>query len=305
MSPSITVVVLSHNRAATLLATVAHLRALPEQPEIVVVDNRSRDGTPGSLRKTFPDVKLVALASNLGAAGRNVGVHLAQTPYVALCDDDTRWAPGALARACELFDRHPECAVLSARVLVGAAELEDPTCRRMAASPLPSERLPGPALVGFMAGASAVRREAFLAAGGFEPRLFIGGEETLLAMDLLSQGWQIAYAPELTVHHYPSAVRDAGQRRALLWRNAIWTALLRRRLPSALAIAARAAHEAARAGALLALLGAVARGLPWVLRARRPLPRAIDAAYRRVARSEAAAAHAHRSPHTAGLVPRS
>lgn len=304
MTAPITVVVLSHNRAATLLATVAHLRALPEQPEIVVVDNRSLDGTPGSLRKTFPDVKLVALAANLGAAGRNVGVRLAQTPYVALCDDDTRWAPGALARACALFDRHPECAVLAARVLVGAAELEDPTCRRMAASPLPADRLPGPALVGFMAGAAAVRRDAFLAAGGFEPRLFIGGEETLLAMDLLALGWRIAYAPELTVHHYPSPQRDHGQRRALLWRNAIWTALLRRRLPAALAIAARVMGEAAQAGGLLALLGAVTRGLPWVSSTRRPLPPAIDAAYTRVARSEAAAGLSRASARTAGLLPR-
>src|SRR5262245_34272344 len=56
---------------------------------------------------------------NLGAAGRNAGVRAARTPYVALCDDDAWWAPGALARAAHLLDVHPTLAVVCARVLVG------------------------------------------------------------------------------------------------------------------------------------------------------------------------------------------
>jgi len=276
MKPPITVVVLSYNRGPCLLDTVAALRALPEAPAIVVVDNHSTDGTPARLRQRFPDVRLIVLPENRGAAGRNAGLHAATTPYVALCDDDTRWAPGALARACALFEHAPDVAVLAARVLVGAAEVEDPTCRLMAASPLPRAALPGPSLVGFMAGACVLRRDAVLAAGGFESRLFIGGEEALLALDLLDAGWRLCYCAELTVHHYPSNIRDAAARRRLLLRNAIWVALLRRAPPAACMSIARALREAAAQDILWSVLRATLRGLNWTLRARRRLDPRVE-----------------------------
>src|SRR5690606_26210424 len=140
----------------------------------------------------------------------------------------TVWAPGGLAAAAALLEAHPAVGVLSARVLVGDGEREDPACRAMAESRLPSDSLPGRAVKGFLAGACIVRRDAFLAAGGYEPRFFIGGEEALLALDLLALGWHIVYCPALTVHHYPSARRDARLRHRLLARNALWVAWLRR-----------------------------------------------------------------------------
>jgi hypothetical protein len=43
-------------------------------------------------------------------------------------------------------------------------------------TPHPAD-IPGVPVLGFLAGASLIRRSAFLDVGGFEPRLFIGGEE--------------------------------------------------------------------------------------------------------------------------------
>src|SRR5207244_8958946 len=132
---------------------------LPEQPEIIVVDNASTDGTLCAVTKQFPQVEVVSAGRNLGAAGRTLGVRRAATPYVALCDDDTWWEPHALRRAADLFDVHPRLAVVTARVLVGPQEREDPICQELAHSPLPCEPdMPGPPLLGFLAGASVVRR---------------------------------------------------------------------------------------------------------------------------------------------------
>jgi GT2 family glycosyltransferase len=167
------------------------------------------------------------------------------------------------------------------RVLVGADEREDEASRAMAQSPLvPVTDLPGQPIVGFLCAASMLRREAFLAAGGFEPRFFLGGEEELLALDLMAAGWALTYVPEVVVHHHPSPRRDAGRRAHLLLRNALWCAWLRRRLPDA---ARRSRSVLARTTSRreqVAALGAAAAGLPWVLRRRRVLPPHIEDALR-------------------------
>jgi GT2 family glycosyltransferase len=270
----VTVVVLTHDRRTEVLRTLRRLQALPEQPSIVVVDSGSSDGTAEAVRGAFPRVELVLLDENLGAAGRNVGIAHAATPYVALCDDDTSWSPGALTRAADLLDADRGLALLTARVLVGPEERTDPTCLMMAQSPL--AELPGQPCVpvlGFLAGATVVRRDAILSAGGFDPRLFLGGEEWLLAVDLAAAGWRLAYAEDVVVHHYPSATRDTPRRDWIEARNRVWLAWLRR--PAAVAVATTwrvlAAHRMRRQVA-----AAVLRGLPWVLRERRLLPPHVE-----------------------------
>lgn len=281
----LTVVILGHDRVEQLLRTIAHTLALPERPAVVVVDNGSRDGSPQAVRGAFPAVELVALPANIGAAARNEGLRRARTRHVAFSDDDTCWQPGSLARAAELLDAHPRVAVITARVLVGTPPREDPTCRVMAASPLPRGDLPGPALAGFMAGACVFRRAAYLQAGGYEPRLFIGGEEALLALDLAALGWAMVYAPELTVHHQPSPIRDAAQRRRLLARNALLVAWLRRPLGVALQrTLATLLNEGRDPGGRAGWLAAW-RELPWAWRHRRVVPPSVEAQWGRVERS--------------------
>lgn len=282
-SPRVTVIVLTHDRPAELARTLAHCLADVPPPPVVVVDNASAEPAADRVRDRFPGVRVLRAERNLGAAGRNLGVRAAETPYVALTDDDTWWAPGSLQLAADLLDAHPRLAAVTARVLIGPEAREDPTSARMAASPLgASGTLPGTAILGFLAGASVVRRSAFLAAGGFHPRLFLGGEELLLSLDLAAAGWAMAYVPDLVVHHHPSPHRDAPGRRRLLVRNVLWTALLRRPLGSLPGLLARVAAEARRhpasaLGVMDALLG-----VGWVLRSRRVVPLDVEAALRLV-----------------------
>jgi GT2 family glycosyltransferase len=281
----VAVVVLTHERPAELARTVARLRALPERPRVVVVDNASSDGTAEILARRFPDVEVVALAANVGAAGRNAGVLRVDAPYVAFCDDDTWWAPGSLARAATLLDVHEHLALVTGRVLVGPEQRVDPTCLEMRASPLPADpALPGTPVLGFLAAATMVRRSAFLAAGGFEARFFLGAEEQLLAIDLAAAGWALAYVDDIVIHHHPSARRDAGGRRGLLVRNALWCAWLRRPLVRALAITAGVARQAARDGAARRGLVAALGGLGWIVRRRQVVPPAVEAGLRRLER---------------------
>jgi GT2 family glycosyltransferase len=251
--------------------------ALPERPALIVVDNASSDGSERMVRAEFPQAALIRLPQNIGAAARNAGVRAAQTPYIAFCDDDTWWAPGALPQAVALLEAYPRVAVLSARILVGPEEREDPACMVMAQSPLPSNGLPGRSLLGFMAGASVMRRAAYIEAGGYEPKFFIGGEEALLTLDLISAGWRIVYAPQLRVHHFPSPVRDRGERHHYLVRNALWVAWMRLPWRTALAETRRILRRPYGLPVLLHALSGALRELPWVLKRRRVIP--LEAAY--------------------------
>lgn len=267
----VSVVVLTHNRCAELLRTLQRLLALPERPAVIVVDNASADDSARAVQAQFPQVRVLRLPRNLGAAGRNAGVARVRTPYVAFCDDDTWWEPGALSRAADLLEAHPRIAALNARVLVGADDRPDPTCDAMARSPLPREGLPGPALIGFMAGAVVMRCEAFREAGGYEPRLFLGAEEALLGLDLVERGWHLVYAADVVTHHHASPARDARARRRLLGRNRLWIGWLRLPWASALHETRNVLRELPGHGLRAGCLADALRGLPWVLRHRRPI----------------------------------
>jgi GT2 family glycosyltransferase len=271
----ISIAVLTHNRRERVLETVTRLAQLPEQCAIYVVDNGSSDGTAEALTSRFPRVIVVRLAANHGAAGRNAAAVAARTPYLAFCDDDTWWAPGSLSRAAELLDRHPDVAVLCARVLVGLDQRIDPTCLAMAASPLTSASVPGPLLLGFLAGACVVRREAFLAAGGYHPRLFLGAEEALLALDLTARGQWVVYSDVLQAHHHPAPRSDSRERASRLARNAVWIAWLRRPLLSAARESFRTLRPCGFRQRLAILISAL-RGAGWVMRERRVVPSQVE-----------------------------
>ncbi|WP_433448090.1 glycosyltransferase family 2 protein [Streptomyces sp. CA-142005] len=272
-----TVVVITHDRRAELLRTLALLRRLPERPRVIVTDNASADGTAEAVARDFPEVTLLCPHRNLRAVGRNLAVRHVRTPYVAFCDDDTWWEPGSLRRAADLLDARPRLAALTARIVVEPDGTEDPVVRELRESPLRGpDWLPGPALGSFLAGASVLRTDAFRAGGGFHPGLWLGGEEELLACDLQRQGWWLAYAEDLTVHHQASRLRDSTARRVLGIRNTLWFTWLRRPLLPALRRSGHLMRTVPRDIASARAFAHATAGLPWVLRQRDPVPPELE-----------------------------
>lgn len=273
----VTSVIATRDRRDTLLTTLQRLTSLSDPPSVIVVDNGSKDGTVEAVRRAVPQVRVVALEHNEGAAARNRGVALATTDLIALSDDDSWWADGALPAAVAHFDRHPELGLIAARILVGRQQRLDSACVEMARSPLaPRPGFPGPRILGFLACAAVVRRDALLRAGGFPEPYVIGGEEQPLALELASAGWQLVYADDVVAHHRPAPQRDAGRRRRLIARNDLWTAWRKRRglgVAQATAAVLRDAltDRAVAGGAIDAV-----RGGGWVLRDRSPVPRHVE-----------------------------
>jgi GT2 family glycosyltransferase len=283
MDPRISLVIATRNRRVSLDRTLRHLLALPESPRIVVVDNASSDATAEFVREAHPPVRLIVLPRNMGAAARTVGVRATESDYVAFSDDDSWWAAGSLSKIADKFDAHSRLALVAARVLVGPDETVDPLCLAMASSPLPTRNgVPGPTVLGFLACGAAVRRQAFLDAGGFEGRYGVGGEEELLAIDLTAAGWSLVYCADAIAYHHPdvSAPRPGRRRRQI--RNGLWSVWLRRSLPTVIGRTARAVSAGNRdPEARLGILDALS-GLPWIVRNRRVISRDLECALRRL-----------------------
>jgi GT2 family glycosyltransferase len=277
------VVIATRDRRDTLLATLDRLAALDEPPPVVLVDNGSTDGTPVAVARRHPGVRIRSLGYNAGSAARNEGVRASHTGLV-------------LAKAARVFAAHPRLGLLAARIVVEPSGLLDPTCELMRRSPINSPAgCAGPPVLGFVACGAIVRRSAFLEAGGFHPRVGIGGEEELLALDLAAAGWELAYVDAVTAHHQPASHGRRAARVARELRNGLWTAWLRRRASGALSSTAAlslAALREGRPGGLIEALG----GLPWVLRERRPVPAAVEDAARAVELQRRRRASAGASP---------
>ncbi len=274
MRPSLGIVMATRDRRVRVLATLEHLVALPGSPPVVLVDDASADGTAEAVAERFPQVDVVRLPESVGSHARVLGAERLATDLVAFADDDSWWAPEAPALASARFAAEPRLGLLAARVLVGPEEELDPVCAEMAASPLTDAGgpgAPGVPVLGFIACGAIVRREAFLGVGGFHPEFGIGGEEELLALDLAAAGWLLRYVPDVVAHHHPAPrgpeARDARRRHQL--RNELWTAWLRAPIADAAGRTARvAAHDPA-------VLPGALRGVLWIARERRAVPRAV------------------------------
>ena len=96
--PKVSVIVPTYNRKHLLKSA---LNSIFEQTypniEPIVIDDCSTDGTSVWIKQSYPDINLISLSKNRGAAGaRNVGINAAQGEYVAFLDSDDYWEPDYL-----------------------------------------------------------------------------------------------------------------------------------------------------------------------------------------------------------------
>ncbi|MFZ5917788.1 MAG: glycosyltransferase family 2 protein [Chloroflexota bacterium] len=256
--PTVSVVVLNYNGLAHLEPCFRSLLALDypaDRLELMLVDNGSTDGSAAWMRTHFPAVRIVETGANLGfAGGNNAGARAARGEIVAFLNNDMRVAAGWLAELAAPFAGAPDVAAVGARILdwdgarVDFADGGLNFCgygyqfdhgRRAVAEP--GEVRPQLYVCG---GALAVRRELFLAWGGFDEDFFAFYEDTDLGWRFWVLGYRLLLAPRAVVYHrgHGTAGRLPGEKRRLLYeRNALLSAIknyerenLDRILPAAL-----------------------------------------------------------------------
>jgi glycosyltransferase involved in cell wall biosynthesis len=124
VSPSVTVVIATHNRLDLFREAVASV--IGQQAvtwQLVVVDDASTDGTPEWLGG-IEDPRITSLRSETPverSVARNRGLEKAAAPFVLFLDDDDLLVPSALRLLAEALERAPDAfAAVGGRALFDA-----------------------------------------------------------------------------------------------------------------------------------------------------------------------------------------
>jgi GT2 family glycosyltransferase len=207
-SPKISVVVISHNEGRNLAWTVESLHeTLPPDREILVVDDRSSDGSTDCLKTAHSGARVVCPRRRLGvAAARNWGAARARGTYIIFVDAHNTFPPGWQRPLTELLENPVIGAVAPAISdrnvrdrkgfglrLIGP-DLEVEWLDRQGDRPHAVPLLPG--------GCLAMRRDTFEAVGGFDEGLIrYGVEDSELSLRLWLLGYELWIVPGVEVAH--------------------------------------------------------------------------------------------------------
>ncbi|MGG4126625.1 glycosyltransferase family 2 protein [Paenibacillus illinoisensis] len=198
--------------------------------EIIVVDNDSRDDSVQAIRKSYPQVQLIANSHNTGfAKANNQAMKAAKGRYILLLNSDTIVKQDTLHTMIYFMDRYPEMGASGCKVILPNGSL-DKACKRGFPTPSasfyyafgisrmfpdrpkfnqyqlghlsPDDEYPVDCLVGaFM----LVRRETIDQVGGLDETFFMYGEDIDWCYRIKEAGWGIYYYPRTYIVHYKGA----------------------------------------------------------------------------------------------------
>jgi len=234
------VVIVNHDAGDDLIRCVRSVyeSAGDVSVEVVVVDNRSQDGSPEAVLAAFPQARVVRNTENRGfGAAANQGMAATRSEFVFLINPDAEVASGTLEGFLKVARDHPRAGAIgaltrnpngtiypSARLvpgpLVGVGHTlfqpfwrDNPWSRRyrLADWDRGTERL-----VDWVSGSSALlRRTALDEVGPFDEGYFMYVEDMDLCTRLRHAGWEVWFSPQLEVTHI-GGTATVGQSRMTL-----------------------------------------------------------------------------------------
>jgi GT2 family glycosyltransferase len=155
-------------------------------PEVAVRLVAMRELQPG---EAFGRVDVKVSGSNVGfGRGHNANAARGSAPLILVLNQDCVLEPGVLERLLQSASLGPD--------EIGAWELRQiPHEHPKTYDPVTLDTV-------WASGAALLlRRKAFDEVGGFEPRIFMYGEDVDLSWRLRARGWRVVYRPQLAVVH--------------------------------------------------------------------------------------------------------
>ncbi|MGI6244372.1 MAG: glycosyltransferase family 2 protein [Pseudochelatococcus sp.] len=221
-------VVVSFNSAQVLPSCLDALRREGARP--IVVDNASGDDSVAVAQAHGARVIRNARNEGYGRAN-NIGIRAADGDYALVINPDAVLDPGALAGLLAAAERYPDAALLAPRIVENDGRFFfqfRSLLSSFLANPSGARRFPeGDCCAPFLSGAALlVRRDVFLAIGGFDENIFLFYEDDDLCRRLADAGRSLVHVHGATARHRrgassaPDLARAFNVRWHLAWSRA-------------------------------------------------------------------------------------
>jgi GT2 family glycosyltransferase len=180
--------------------------------EVLLVDNASSDGSAEYVEELFPQVRVVRSGENLGfGPANNLGACQAAGEYLVFLNPDTAVEPGWMEALIRALDENPSAGLVTSKILQMAEPGKISGCgNELHYTGLALGRGMGMDRDAFtkvedvaaISGASfAVRKDVFVALGGFDTDFFMYVEDTDLSLRARLAGYRILHVPQSVVYH--------------------------------------------------------------------------------------------------------
>ena len=211
------IIIVSHNTRGDLERCLQSLHTPSPQlsHEIIVVDNASTDGSAEMVRSQWSDTRVMALDANIGfGAANNVGFRATSSELVLLLNSDTVVPKASVDRLVAVLRSRPDAAIIGprlvdrdgkpelsfGRMLGPFAELRQKALARF--DSIVVKMTSQPQIADWVSAACLlVRRSAAEAAGFFDERYFMYGEDVDFCAAVRSRGGNVYFAPEVEIIH--------------------------------------------------------------------------------------------------------
>lgn len=189
---------------------------------VYIADNASPDDTVAVVSEGYPQVTLIARASNDGfAVANNELIARTTAEYVLILNPDTRMEPGTLDHLLTVMAEEKDIGVLGCRLLTADGTLDHAAKRSF---PSPASALKYFALRAFGRSGSdyvrpdvgesdvadvdaingafmLIRRDALDRVGGLDERYWMYGEDLDWCARFHKAGWRVVYDGRVKAHH--------------------------------------------------------------------------------------------------------
>lgn len=225
----LSIIIVAWNVRDLVLDCLASIRDanLEFSHEVILVDNGSNDETAETVRRHFPDTRVLALPKNVGfAAGNNRGLAVMEGRYALLLNSDTIVVPGGLEACVHYLNEHPDVGVVGPQLVNPDRTKQNcihntPTLvseifgqsllRRVMPRRYPSKLVDydEPIEVEAVLGACLfVRREVVDQVGMIDEDYFFFLEETDWCHRIRARGWRVFHLPHaFVIHLYGEATK--------------------------------------------------------------------------------------------------
>jgi len=198
---SATVVITTRNRKEELHVALRSAFAQTVQPEVLVIDDGSTDGTADMMRAEFPEAVLHRCEESRGLiVRRNEGARLTKGEVIFSIDDDAAFStPHVVEQTLRDF--------VDPRIGAIAIPYLEPRKDNHLLQKSP-DRESVWITDRFIGTAHALRRDIFLKLGGYREHLVHQGEESDFCIRMLDAGYFVRLGNADPIHHFESPKRD-------------------------------------------------------------------------------------------------